>query len=637
MFRLVLLGIMLCFIGCVNPGDVTKKAAGDNYLELLKVLEHYKGDPMKSAAAEFLIDNMTLHVSFTENAYRSYCSEMDSLFRLKLQQEDMSAEAEMIYERYASEMSLQYDARNITADYLIRNIDDAFDMWENNDLLTHLDFEAFCEYVLPYKCVEGQTFDGWKKDAVLNDLQEFSYISQIDIYRHSAWRGYWAVHDYVVANTGVKSFPHTGLAPTYHPYALLNAQYTDCYEKAYLELMYCRANGIPASVDYVPNWGDRPGSHAWLNVYMTSRHNEPFEPLDPNEAYPGYFRKSDFKLPKVFRQTYVPNDLLLQARLDGAELPPAFSSVFVKDVTSEYCRTVDCSAYVKSDDKYLYLAVFDDREWVPVDIARSRLGVVRFEDVGVGVTYCVAEYASHQMRQVSDPFFVDLDGNILHYGDAGTAQNVAVSRKYPSQFNVYRVRDLLQGGVFESSDSKSFDKATVWGQCDSESLYAGEVRPRPGTAIQRFLRLMANGGAASDFAEVIFYSEDGCQLCPKLFGSSSADEDFGNLCDGNALTYSHLENTDVLKWIGFDFGGPVKIDRVVYLRRGDGNDIVPGHEYELLYNQGRQWHLHSRVTANDFRIEFNDVPSGLLLMVREVGGGTQNRVFVYHDGEVQWR
>ena len=44
--------------------------------------------------------------------------------------------------------------------------------WENGDFLTHLNFDAFCEYVLPYKCVEGQTFDDWKDAAVLADLKE---------------------------------------------------------------------------------------------------------------------------------------------------------------------------------------------------------------------------------------------------------------------------------------------------------------------------------------------------------------------------------------------------------------------------------------------------------------------------------
>ena len=639
----ILLCITLLVVGCVEMRDVTYKVAGSNTAELKKVLEHYKDDSLRLAAAEFLIDNMTLHVSFPEDTYRRYCSSMDSLFRLKLPQESMMAHAQKIYRRYASEMHLQYDAEHISFDYLIDNIDRAFELWENSDFLTHLDFDAFCEYVLPYKCVEGQTFDDWRDAAVLADLKEFEYIGNIDIYRHSAWKAYWAVHDWVVANSDLKKYPHPDLPPTLHPHALLNAQYTDCYEKAYLELMYCRANGIPAAVDFIPNWADRPGRHAWVNIHMTTRHNEPFEALDPNTAYPGYFRKSDFKLAKVFRQTYAPDERLLKARIDGVALPSSLSSVFIKDVTAEYARTTELTMRVKSRQKYLYLSVFDDEQWVPVDIARNRFGRVAFRDVGVGVTYCVTSFESGRTIQVSVPFHVSADGAVHRYEADGCVQDVTMSRKYPAQYNIYRVRELLQGGFFEAGDCRDFKDSEIVGECAGKSLFSGEIRSDYASGY-RFLRLWVKDGQKADFAEILFYSEDGVLLRPSVYGCHIGDdgtvleqEDLKNVCDGDALTNFTVENAEEKRWVGFDFGQPVSLSRIVYLRRGDGNDIVPGHTYELFYNDGRDWYLHDRVVADGPSVTFCDVPQGLLLQVRDVFGGSQNRIFVYQDGKPEWR
>ena len=44
-----------------------------------------------------------------------------------------------------------YDAHIITAEYLIDNIDCAFDNWQKRPWNRSLSFEDFCEYLLPYR------------------------------------------------------------------------------------------------------------------------------------------------------------------------------------------------------------------------------------------------------------------------------------------------------------------------------------------------------------------------------------------------------------------------------------------------------------------------------------------------------
>ena len=52
------------------------------------------------------------------------------------------------------------DARTLTADYLIRNIDEAFAVWDR-PWNRHLSFNEFCEWILPYR-VSGEVPEEWR-------------------------------------------------------------------------------------------------------------------------------------------------------------------------------------------------------------------------------------------------------------------------------------------------------------------------------------------------------------------------------------------------------------------------------------------------------------------------------------------
>ena len=52
------------------------------------------------------------------------------------------------------------DARTLTADYLIRNIDEALAVWDR-PWNRHLSFNEFCEWILPYR-VSGEVPEEWR-------------------------------------------------------------------------------------------------------------------------------------------------------------------------------------------------------------------------------------------------------------------------------------------------------------------------------------------------------------------------------------------------------------------------------------------------------------------------------------------
>ena len=61
-----------------------------------------------------------------------------------------------------------YDAHFITAEYLIDNIDRAFDNWQKRPWNRSLSFEDFCEYLLPYQmCIRDRGMDFRRGESVI--------------------------------------------------------------------------------------------------------------------------------------------------------------------------------------------------------------------------------------------------------------------------------------------------------------------------------------------------------------------------------------------------------------------------------------------------------------------------------------
>jgi uncharacterized membrane protein (DUF2068 family) len=141
------------------------KAAGTNRPELEKVLAHYKGDTLKYKAAVFLIENMPGHYSYAGDKVLEYYALGENI---QLQSE-LTPVQQRDSLRNISDAQFPGLAQNTVPDisimqaaYLIKNIDAAFGLWETKPWAQHLSFEQFCEFLLPYKCVELQQLDHWR-------------------------------------------------------------------------------------------------------------------------------------------------------------------------------------------------------------------------------------------------------------------------------------------------------------------------------------------------------------------------------------------------------------------------------------------------------------------------------------------
>jgi len=166
-------------ISCRREADDLEKAlrlAKKNRPELEKVLEHYSITPtdnLKLKAAVFLIGNMDGFFFYTSSELDIYYAALDSIFSLNERYEYITEEQQNLLNRLKkpnpSNFKTIRDIQYISAKFLIDNIDRAFEDWK----LPHakaLDFNEFCEYLLPYKSGWVERPDFWRstyKDTFL--------------------------------------------------------------------------------------------------------------------------------------------------------------------------------------------------------------------------------------------------------------------------------------------------------------------------------------------------------------------------------------------------------------------------------------------------------------------------------------
>lgn len=158
--RLIIPCIVLAsvFVACSSADKRLEYAlsfAGDNRGELEKVLEHYGQEPEKLEAARFLIRNMPHWY-----AYEGW--QLDSVRQMlalrKLDKESIKKWKQVSF--YS--LPKVYDAQVITSNYLIENIDLAFKVWKKYPWNRSLDFDDFCEFILPYR-IDNEPLSSWRK------------------------------------------------------------------------------------------------------------------------------------------------------------------------------------------------------------------------------------------------------------------------------------------------------------------------------------------------------------------------------------------------------------------------------------------------------------------------------------------
>ena len=163
--HIIMTGVLLwtgCLLSCDRIPEQALQQAGENRVEMEKVLAHFKDDPdpLKYRAGKFLIENMPYHYTYEGDAVEAY----DSAY-LQMADEPLPDRNQFFKERTDSirftDKRFAIDIQSVKADYLIRAIDDACDTWRSSSWQDDYDEDLFFNYVLPYRILNEPLSD-WR-------------------------------------------------------------------------------------------------------------------------------------------------------------------------------------------------------------------------------------------------------------------------------------------------------------------------------------------------------------------------------------------------------------------------------------------------------------------------------------------
>jgi hypothetical protein len=256
----------LLFACSSNPSYLEQALtlAGDNRGELESVLDHYRDDPQKQAAARFLIANMPGKYAEDNRPYEDFRAMFDEWKQLKLKMGYIPPEtSDSLTRAYllASGRERLFDLQHIKASYLIGNIDRSFEVWMSMPWGRDIPFEVFCEEILPYR-IEMEALENWR-DLVLEQyrpLYDSLRNSHADVFT-ACIRIFEAMGlEWDSINKASALLPTTG-------YLMLNHLRTGpCTERVKYGIYVMRAFGIPVSRDYTPQWPFRSMGHDWASL-----------------------------------------------------------------------------------------------------------------------------------------------------------------------------------------------------------------------------------------------------------------------------------------------------------------------------------------------------------------------------------
>lgn len=641
----ILIIILLLASACSRNSQELNRAlalSGDNKPELEKVISHYSespGDSLKLKAAIFLIENMPGHYSYHPDSIASFRSDYEAILDKQVGFMEKKQLLTELSERYPDPVIYKVeDVQIITADYLIKNIDLSFKLWETSPYARHLNFNQFCEYILPYKCEDYQELDNWKTVLFDKFTRIMDQVPQDDDISGNAYYASMAVNFDMSSRMGVNSvYDYTGYK-LYNANTLSKIPFGTCEDYSLAATAVMRSKGIPVFLEEIPLWGvQRTTGHLWHSLLNSNGANMPF-PWNL-QSKPGDVLFPEKHIPKISRKTYSANPEILNYLKTSSFKSNKFDP-FQKDVTSLYIATNNLVIPISDKrlkEKYAYIAIFNTKEWSIVDFGEIKNGNANFHDMGRGVMYIVLGYDGKRLIPVSSPFILEKNGMMRYCKtDISNFQTVRLIRKYPKNKNTASQEAYIIGGQIQASDDKMFNT------CDTlytikDLSYPDLIRLDTTKHKYRYWRYIPSPKKPCAIAELQLF-ESGSDVVSRYDIISSVSDmdkkvDMLKAFDGDWLTsYTSPPST----WIGIDAGKAVYIDRVRCVPRSDDNGIHYGDSYELFYWGNDNWISLKTKIADSKILEYNNVPSGAVLLLRNNTRGADERIFTYENDKQRW-
>ena len=407
---------IIALSSCENksvPDDISRIIDNSsNIQELHNVINYFRNDSLKLQATYFLIRNINNKgtIKYIERNGKGDNVEYNwGKFKNFSEAKDQS----VIDGIHLTKEYSYPDVDSIKADFLIKNIENAFETWKY-PWATNISFNDFCNYILPFKDRYEPITDNWRQ--IVKNRNEW-------IFENEGFEDNLKLANSV--NNKLKEifrFKDTYvLAP---PFPTLNKIYGlkmgPCPYMTSLTIYTFRGLGIPVTRDFTPYWTNvqHYSNHEW-NA-MLGYDGKWYGFMGTEVYYDSIQNYSpSFQSAKVFRETYEIQNIALHDILGGTEnVPNKFKRRDIVDVTDQYYPSGNIELKLNDEitnEKAVYLAVYNMKQWKVVYWGEVSNGVARFKNMAKGVLYLPMKYFKNSgFKPIDNPFIYDSNGEITN-------------------------------------------------------------------------------------------------------------------------------------------------------------------------------------------------------------------------------
>lgn len=597
--------------------------AGENRKELEQVLEHYKEDPEKLKAAQFLIRNMPRYYG-----YEGW--KLDSLQKVLSTTLQNSFIPDSVVKKWRK-VSLRllpqvYDAHVITAAYLIENIDLSFKVWKEAPWNRQLPFDDFCELILPYR-IGDEPLSNWrihfyKKYMAYTDSVK-DQTNAVDVCHRVAKK---------LSEENFYYLPEFD-TPRFSAKYLFEHRIGFCREMCDVATYTMRACGIPVATDMFVYSPEYQGNHQWEVVRDSAGRFIPFwiTTYEIADNTPNDGRKRG----KVYRECFGMQKEPVPDITQNTAVPVLFRNRFIKDVTENYTGPNELSVPVDVDDPYIYLGIFSPAGWIPVDIALNKNRTAVFHHVEPGIIYQPLYSDGKKHRPAGFPFLYTRNSFHVFKPDRDVTEKASLSRKMSlvKKIKEFSYRNIIGASLMGCSEVSFGKPKTLLVLQDTLHFNYNEFTPADTSQI-RYVRYLSPRAKHIELAEIAFFEDSLCQkelpatiikqVKPHILANS-----IDKIQDKNILSF--FESQDTSCYIQFDLGKQTALGKIVICPRNDDNYVWTGHQYELFYQAGIEgWKSLGKQTATGRYLDY-EVPKNALLWLHDLTKGKEEQVFFYKD------
>lgn len=638
---------MLSCMGCnyhLSQMEICLESAEDNRKELERVIDHYKNDTdtLKYKAACFLIENMLGHYWKQSKASNCYWESVNSM-SCRMPVDSLNTIWTHLCKVHSNEIYIQEDIKNITAEYLIENIDESFNAWRSLPWGNKVNFQTFCQYVLPYRLYNEKIGKCWRRDFRLQYVDLIKDVSDINV---AFAKIYNAINDSMRGSS-------THCPYNLDPLSIAKAKGASCEKRSIVIGAVLRSFCIPVSFDYANGFANysNVGMHAWVSGMMNDKLPMTVfgrdsiarigNPIDATffwkiDECPTNYPIQDYprkKIVKIYRYEYKMND----------------DSLHVKDVSSTYGLNGKLSLNVGPDAKQVHLFTFHcGLGWKKEMSMTPNYGKCEFEHIGKDIVYLVQIQTDKSSYYFDSPILLLNNNTQRILKPVPSNRKVFLYRKYPWLTLWSNRWHTMKGSKFEVSNDSSFRNSKTIFTISEMPWIKNEVALKNKGAFRYFRfnpsklnkrnadSLVFYNGlgelSKSSMADIRIYSHgkllNGRVIYDKIDEKSAKhafDGDNNTVCTHGTLDY----------WVGLELSSPKKIDKIIYFPRNDDNFIRQDDLYELFYWDSSKWtSLGQRIGEEDGKpLEYDNIPYNALFLLKNLSRGKEEAVFTYDNGK----